>query len=75
MIAEKLGLDDNHQFVLSEPIDISDDIVQQVQTGKISSEAIGLYILCKEVEHLREEISKLKEELECRKNPGDTSSV
>ena len=63
MIAEKLGLDDNHQFILSEPINVSDDIVEQTQTGKISSEAIGLYILCKEVEHLRNEINELKENL------------
>lgn len=63
MIAEKLGLDDNHQFILSEPINVSDDIVEQTQTGKISSEAIGLYILCKEVEHLRNEINELKEKL------------
>lgn len=63
MIAEKLGLDDNHQFILSEPINVSDNIVEQTQTGKISSEAIGLYILCKEVEHLRNEINELKEKL------------
>ena len=59
MIIERFGFDDEHVIELSEPVEFSDELFSRTN---IQPSDVILYCLGLEIEKLREEIKKLKEE-------------
>ena len=59
----KIGINEDFCYELSKPVDFPDEIMKLVNSGKVSSDAIGIYCLCEEVRMLKLELKAIKNEL------------